>query len=88
MLKICSWNINSVRLRINLLKESLEKYNPDIICLQETKTEDKTFPLEAIKSFGYPFVAFTGEKSYNGVAIISKLPFKKEFSWDMCEKRG
>jgi exodeoxyribonuclease-3 len=83
---IASWNINSVRLRIELVKEVLQKHQFDVLCLQETKTQDQFFPLEEIKKMGYEHVSFRGEKSYNGVAIISKIPFKKEFFFDMCEK--
>jgi exodeoxyribonuclease-3 len=57
-----------------LLKQFAEQENPYIICLQETKVQDADFPLEAIKSLGYQHVEFRGEKGYNGVAIISKLP--------------
>ena len=73
-LRIVTWNINSVRIRIPLLKKLVEEKNPDIICLQETKTEDASFPLEALKALGFPYIFFTGQKSYNGVAILSKLP--------------
>lgn len=73
MLKIATWNINSVRLRIDFVKGFLLKENPDILCLQETKTQDEFFPHQALKDIGYDS-HFTGEKSYNGVAIISKIP--------------
>lgn len=73
MIKIVSWNINSVRLRLNLVKEFAQKENPDILCLQETKVKDDDFPYDAIKSMGFDHVYFNGEKSYNGVAIFSKL---------------
>jgi exodeoxyribonuclease-3 len=72
-LKIATWNINSVRIRIPQLKKLAEVSKADIICLQETKTEDATFPLDAIKSVGFPYVYFTGQKSYNGMAILSKV---------------
>jgi exodeoxyribonuclease-3 len=78
-MRIVTWNINSVRLRINLLEKLSVEYMPDIICLQETKTEDKNFPLEAIKQMGFEHVVYAGEKSYNGVAIISKYPIKDSF---------
>jgi len=71
-LKIATWNINSVRIRIPLLKRLVDEKNPDIICLQETKVEDSSFPLEALKALGYPHIYFSGQKSYNGVAILSK----------------
>lgn len=74
MIKIASWNINSVRLRLPLLAQLITEENPDIICLQETKVQDHLFPLLEIQSLGYPHVLFRGQKSYNGVAIISKMP--------------
>lgn len=75
MLKIVSWNVNSVRIRIHLLKQMIEMENPDIICLQETKTTDDNFPLDSLRSLGFPYIVFSGQKGYNGVAILSKLPF-------------
>jgi exodeoxyribonuclease-3 len=77
-MKIVTWNINSVRLRLLLLKALAEKEKPDIICLQETKVEDQHFPLDAIKALGFPYVFFSGQKSYNGVAILSKLPLREQ----------
>jgi exodeoxyribonuclease III len=73
-LKIASWNINSVRLRINLVKDYCSVHQPDILCLQETKTQNEFFPLSDFESIGYNHVLYDGEKSYNGVAIISKVP--------------
>lgn len=73
-MRIVTWNINSVRLRLDLLKKLIQEKNPDIICLQETKVHDDLFPIEQIKNMGYQYVVFRGEKSYNGVAIISKIP--------------
>ncbi|MBP7720969.1 MAG: exodeoxyribonuclease III [Alphaproteobacteria bacterium] len=74
-MRILTWNINSVRLRIDNLRRVMKECDPDIICLQETKTVDETFPLQAIKDAGYKHVAMSGMKSYNGVAIISRVPF-------------
>jgi exodeoxyribonuclease-3 len=73
-MRITTWNINSVRLRMPLLKKLAAEENPDIICLQETKVVDELFPLADIKSLGYQHVEFRGEKGYNGVAILSKFP--------------
>ena len=73
-MKITSWNINSVRLRIGLLEDVVKQVQPDVICLQETKAQDIHFPEEAIAAMGYPYQAYRGEKSYNGVAILSKVP--------------
>lgn len=74
-MRIITWNINSVRLRIGLVKKVLAEYNPDILCLQETKSPDEHFPLEDIHDAGYAHVHIQGMKSYNGQAIISRIPF-------------
>ena len=68
---ISSWNVNSIRARIENVKEYLKKFSPNIALVQEIKTEDKTYPYEEIKSLGYESYVF-GQKSYNGVAILSK----------------
>ncbi len=73
-MRIVSWNINSLRLRLPLVQQLVDTVAPDIICLQETKVQDKDFPAEALEAMGYPHHYFTGEKSYNGVAILSRLP--------------
>ncbi len=75
-MRIITWNINSVRLRINHVLTILKEREPDILCLQETKTPDEHFPIEAIQEAGYKYVHFHGMKSYNGVAILSKHPFE------------
>lgn len=82
-MKIATWNINSVRLRMPLLKKLMVEERPDIICLQETKVEDFKFPANDIKEMGYENIVFRGEKSYNGVAILSKKPFTavKSLNW-------
>ncbi len=84
-MKIVSWNINSLRLRLPLLAEFVKQNNPDVICLQEIKVEDSLFPLLAVRALGYDFVEFCGEKSYNGVAIISRFPLKKVDAIDVCD---
>lgn len=71
MMKVATWNVNSINVRMPQLLGWLEGKDIDVICLQETKTVDDNFPLEAIKDAGYDAV-FDGQKSYNGVAIISK----------------
>ena len=78
-MKIATWNINSLRLRLDLLSVFAKISNPDIICLQETKTPDELFPQDEIKQIGYKYMAFRGEKSYNGVAILSKYPIDNIF---------
>jgi exodeoxyribonuclease-3 len=74
-MKIVTWNINSIRFRISLLKKLIDAYQPDIITLQETKVEDDLFPMQIIKDMGYRYIIYSGQKSYNGVAILSKFPF-------------
>ena len=68
---ISSWNVNSVRARVENIKSYLKKYKPDILMMQEIKTEDLNFPYEDFSSLDYESHVF-GQKSYNGVAIISK----------------
>lgn len=83
-MKIVSWNINSLRIRVPIIRKLIKEQNPDIICLQETKVPDENFPLLEIKSCGFDFVEFTGEKSYNGVAIISKVPLRDVRKYDVA----
>ena len=72
---ITSWNVNSVRARIDNIKDYLKKFSPDIVMMQEIKTEDPTFPYDDFSSLDYESHVF-GQKSYNGVAIISKHKLK------------
>jgi exodeoxyribonuclease-3 len=83
MTKIISWNINSLRLRLPVLAKFIKQNNPDIVCLQETKVQDVDFPLAAVRDLGFEFVEFVGEKSYNGVAILSKLPLSDVKKYDI-----
>ena len=71
LMLISSWNVNSVRARIENIKSYLLKYKPDILMMQEIKTEDINFPYDDFSSMDYESHVF-GQKSYNGVAIISK----------------
>ena len=73
---ISSWNVNSVRARISNIQEYLKKYSPDVVMLQEIKTQDETYPFEDIEKLKYESYVF-GQKSYNGVAIISKKKIEK-----------
>ena len=72
-MRIATWNINSIRLRIQLVIEFIKEHDIDVLCLQETKTEDQYFPAAAFAEAGWLHHAFRGEKSYTGVAIISRL---------------
>jgi exodeoxyribonuclease-3 len=73
-MKIASWNVNSVRIRGHILKRYVEQAKPDVLCLQETKVEDKDFPHDLVSELGFKYHLFSGQKSYNGVAIFSKVP--------------
>ena len=75
-MKIISWNVNSVRARIKNILDYIKHTNPDILLLQEIKTQDISFPYEDFKIIGYNSYVF-GQKSYNGVAIISKQELDK-----------
>ena len=73
MFKVATWNVNSLRIRLPQLRDWLAVEQPDLIGLQETKVTDVDFPLADIESLGYA-VTFAGQKSYNGVAILSRQP--------------
>lgn len=70
-LKIATFNVNSIRARMRVVLNWLGKNKPDVLCLQETKVQDKDFPALELRNAGYQ-VTFRGEKSYNGVALLSK----------------
>lgn len=74
-MKIASWNVNSLRVRLPHVLEWLEQQKPDVLALQETKTIDKDFPLEALQNAGY-HVVFKGQPTYNGVALLSRFPLQ------------
>ncbi len=83
-LKITTWNINSVRLRIDLVAKFLKATRPDVICLQETKCPDGKFPLKRFARLGYPHAALNGQKGYHGVAVLSRLPFDSVDARSYC----
>jgi len=72
-MKVTSWNVNSLKVRLPQLLDWLKQHAPDTICLQETKLEDSRFPLGEIEAAGY-CCAWSGQKTYNGVAILSRAP--------------
>ncbi len=84
--KITTWNINSVRLRIDLVAKFLKSARPDVLCLQETKCPDDAFPLKRFKRLGYDHAALNGQKGYHGVAILSRLPFDEVDVQSFCGK--
>jgi exodeoxyribonuclease-3 len=80
--KLATWNINSVRLRINLVERFADQYGPDVLCLQEIKCTDDAFPLKQIKALGFDHVEVKGQKGHHGVAICSRLPLRRLESQD------
>ena len=70
-MKIATWNVNSLNVRLPHVTEWLERETPDVLAVQETKMEDHKFPAEVFASLGYRSV-FSGQKTYNGVAVISR----------------
>lgn len=73
---LATWNINSVRLRAPIVEQLMSIEAPDVICLQECKSPVEKIPMEGFKALGYEHVVARGQKGYNGVAILSKLPIK------------
>ena len=73
-MRIATWNVNSIRQRLDSLQAWLKEREPDIVCLQEIKCQDDAFPREPLEAMGYN-VAVHGQKTFNGVALLSKLPF-------------
>jgi len=72
-MKVATWNVNSIRMRLDRLVKWLERRSPDVACLQETKVVDEDFPAEPLRALGYSCLVH-GQKSYNGVAILSRAP--------------
>lgn len=81
--KLTTWNVNSIRIRLDLLRRLVAEAAPDVICLQEVKAKEEDFPFTSIHELGYPHIALYGMAGYNGVAIISKYPLQniKSFDW-------
>ena len=72
-MKLATWNVNSIRARLERVVAWIEQNRPDVLCLQETKVADDGFPAEDLKRLGYD-IAFHGQRTYNGVAILSRTP--------------
>jgi len=86
-MKLATWNINSVRLRIAQVSRFLKEEAPDVLCLQETKVINELFPREPLAKLGYVHQAINGQKGYHGVAILSRLPFRKTQARNFCGKQ-
>ena len=85
-LTIATWNVNSVRRRIEHLARFDQIVAPDVICLQETKVVDADFPCDALSRLGFVHQAIHGQKSYNGVAIVSRVPFEERGGRIWCKR--
>jgi exodeoxyribonuclease III len=83
---LATWNINSVRLRADLVTKLLMEEGPDVLCLQECKSPVDKIPVEVFAAAGYTSIVARGQKGYNGVAILSKLPLEDVGHRDFCEK--
>ena len=75
-IRIISWNVNSVRARLAHVQRLIKEYAPDILCLQETKVRDEQFPRQAMEQLGFCYQYYRGIPSYNGVAILSRVPLE------------
>ncbi len=85
-LRITTWNINSVRLRIDNVCRLIAEQSPDVLCLQETKTPDGLFPVEPLEAAGYRYRLIHGMKGYNGVAILSRIPIDTPETRSWCAR--
>jgi exodeoxyribonuclease III len=85
-LRLATWNINSIRLRIDNVRRLIAECDLDVLCLQETKTPDALFPREAFEALGYRHMLVHGMKGYNGVAIISRVPLQSPETRGWCER--
>ena len=86
-LSIATWNINSVRLRIDLVCRLLRTHAPDVLCLQETKCPQGQFPSSKLSEIGYRYIAESGQSGYHGVAIVSRLPLREIAVRSFCDKQ-
>ena len=73
-MRIITWNINSVRARLDIVSQLIKEYDPDVLCLQETKVQDHMFPEGFFAELGMPHLAIHGQKSHHGVATAAKQP--------------
>ena len=85
-LRLATWNINSVRLRVDQVARFVAEQAPDVLCLQEIKCQEGEFPREAFVEMGLPHLAISGQKGWHGVAIASRLPFTPGPKLDVCRE--
>lgn len=85
-LRIATWNINSVRLRLPLVERFLTQEAPDVLCLQEIKCREAEFPASSLRKLGYEHIAINAQKGYHGVAILSRIPIEAIDRQEFCNK--
>jgi exodeoxyribonuclease-3 len=85
-LRICTWNVNSVRLRAEQAARFVREQAPDVLCLQEIKCQTGEFPVEAFAEMGLPHLKVAGQKGWHGVAIASRLPIEDAPGLDVCRE--
>ena len=83
-IRLATWNVNSLRQRLDHMARFAAEFRPDVICLQETKVVDALFPRQEVRDMGYPHLLVHGQKGYNGVAILSRAPFEAEETKSWC----
>jgi exodeoxyribonuclease-3 len=83
-LKIATWNINSVRLRIGIVEKFLTEHQPDVLCLQEIKCQNDQFPEKNFRKLGYDYIEVNGQKGYHGVATVAKRPLLDAVRTEYC----
>lgn len=85
-LRLCTWNVNSVRLRAEQAARFVAEQQPDVLCLQEIKCQEGEFPREAFAEMGLPHLKIAGQKGWHGVAIASRLPLEEVAPFDACRE--
>ena len=85
-LRICTWNVNSVRLRVEHAARFVAEQAPDVLCLQEIKCREGEFPKQAFIDMGLPHLKIAGQKGWHGVAIASRLPIEDPKPLDVCRE--
>ena len=85
-LRICTWNVNSVRLRAEHAARFVREQAPDVLCLQEIKCREGEFPVNAFRDMGLPHLRISGQKGWHGVAIASRLPIEDAPPLDACRE--
>ena len=84
-LRLCTWNVNSVRLRAEQIARFVGETAPDVLCLQEIKCREGEFPYQALADAGLPYVRVQGQKGLHGVAIASRLPLEDSDTFQVCK---